>query len=90
MLAGDGQAALTLLLSGASFDLVLSDVVMPKMTGAELRTAINERWPELPVLLMSGYADIDVLPASEREGVINKPFQPGELVLALQTKLKQV
>ncbi|MFN2601940.1 MAG: ATP-binding protein [Gemmatimonadaceae bacterium] len=41
-------------------DVVLSDVMMPRMGGAELSKRIGELYPDLPVLLMSGYADVDV------------------------------
>jgi two-component system cell cycle sensor histidine kinase/response regulator CckA len=83
----DGQAALALLVSGATFDLVLSDVVMPQMTGVELRAAIKENWPDLPVQLMTGYADASALPLEERAGILSKPFQPGDLVRAIQSTL---
>lgn len=39
-----------------SVDVVLSDVVMPGMTGLELADVISERWPGLPVVLVSGYS----------------------------------
>ena len=37
-------------------DLVISDIVMPGESGIELRRTIAERWPELPVILISGYS----------------------------------
>ena len=37
-------------------DLVISDIVMPGESGIELRRSIAERWPELPVILISGYS----------------------------------
>jgi DNA-binding NtrC family response regulator len=37
-------------------DLVISDIVMPGESGIELRRGILERWPELPVILISGYS----------------------------------
>jgi PAS domain S-box-containing protein len=42
-----GKAALDLLLSGAAFDVILSDVMMPEMTGAELHAELMRRRPEL-------------------------------------------
>lgn len=48
-------------LSGDQCDLVISDIVMPGESGMELRRAIAERWPNLPVILVS--ADSPELPA---------------------------
>ena len=55
--AADGLQALRIL--GRDADgvrLVISDVAMPRMSGDELLVEIRARWPELPVLLISGYA----------------------------------
>lgn len=52
--AGDGQEALTRLRDG-HFQLVLTDVVMPKMDGYELYREIQVRHPELPVLMMTAF-----------------------------------
>ena len=56
--ADDGAEALELLLArdGAE-DLVLSDIRMPEMDGVELAEAAGGRFPGLPVLLMTGYAE---------------------------------
>jgi len=83
LVASDGQAAFEQLDAGAGVDLVLSDVVMPRMSGVELRDVVGTRWPALPVLLMTGYADVEVLPVDQRDGVLSKPFQPGDLVRAV-------
>jgi len=54
--AGRGDEALDLVESrGAPPDLLLSDVLMPGMNGVELALALRERYPDMPVLLMSGY-----------------------------------
>ena len=52
--ASDGVEALERLESG-TYDLVLSDVVMPRMDGYELYVRVQERWPELPVLMMTAF-----------------------------------
>jgi two-component system cell cycle response regulator CpdR len=53
--AGDRVDALNLLRNGASADLVLSDVRMPKMDGVALAHAIRAEFPAIPVILMSGF-----------------------------------
>jgi len=80
----DGEAALQFLgRLGARAGMLLTDVVMPGMSGRELADVVRTRYPELPVLFMSGYADDAIV----RRGVeaadvvlLRKPFQPDELV----------
>ncbi|MET1754618.1 ATP-binding protein [Novosphingobium sp. RD2P27] len=55
--ARDGEEGLELVKQGGSFDLVVSDVVMPTMDGPAMARSIRELAPVLPVLFMSGYAE---------------------------------
>ncbi len=56
--AADGEQALKLANQlGDGPDLLLTDVVMPNMSGKQLYTALLELWPDLPVLYMSGYTN---------------------------------
>jgi CheY-like chemotaxis protein len=55
--AYSGQQALEILRREDSVDLVVTDQAMPKMTGTELAKAIKNNWPEIPVLLATGYAE---------------------------------
>ena len=90
--ASDGVEALDLLQEGASeVDVVVSDVVMPRINGVQLMQALSASRPDLPVLLMSGYATaalIDlgiVVPC----GVISKPFPAERLVEEVQRCLRK-
>jgi CheY-like chemotaxis protein len=79
----DGELALeTLTAEAGAFDFVLSDIRMPAMTGIELAHEIAAGWPELPILLMTGYAEqkeaADDL-AAIIEGVVEKPFSIVEI-----------
>ena len=74
----DGELALeTLAAQQGAFDFVLSDIRMPAMTGIELAHEIASIWPQMPILLMTGYAEqkeaADDLTAII-EGVVEKPF----------------
>ena len=53
-----GDAALRLLRSAADVDLVITDHAMPGMTGIELAVRIRGSWPELPVVIATGYAEL--------------------------------
>jgi two-component system, cell cycle sensor histidine kinase and response regulator CckA len=64
-------------------DVVLTDVVMPEMGGRALADALRSRWPNLPVVFMSGHADDIVLRhgiEEAREHFVPKPFTPDQLV----------
>jgi CheY-like chemotaxis protein len=60
-------------------DLLLTDVVMPDISGPELVRMSKERWPKARVLYMSGYADDELKDLDRDAGFIQKPFTPAEL-----------
>ena len=60
--AEDGRSALDMLDSGAVRpDLLITDVVMPRLNGRQLSDAVQERWPGLPVLFISGHLGSDTV-----------------------------
>ncbi|BBE70666.1 hybrid sensor histidine kinase/response regulator [Oharaeibacter diazotrophicus] len=72
--------ALGLVESGGAFDLVLTDQVMPEMTGAELAARLAAIRPELPILVVTGYSD---LPADLPAHRLAKPFSRDGLAAAI-------
>ena len=76
--AGSGGAALEMLKSG-HFDLMVVDFAMPGMNGAELAAACAKQWPHLPILFVTGYADLTALSSVSEERIVQKPFRGGEL-----------
>lgn len=84
--AEDGEACLQQLSHEPGCDLVLTDLAMPKMDGAELHTAITERYPEIRVVLMSGQEEtnfgFDQL--SPKPLILRKPIAIEQLRQALR------
>ncbi len=74
----DGLQAAVALAEEQPLDLVLTDVMMPGGTGPEVIRALRAIQPELPALLMSGYADVD-LDQAERLTMLRKPFTREQL-----------
>jgi PAS domain S-box-containing protein len=56
--ASSGRGALDILRREGSIDLVITDQAMPHMTGVQLAAAIQQEWPDLPVVLATGYAEL--------------------------------
>ncbi|MCX8475581.1 MAG: PAS domain S-box protein [Sphingomonas sp.] len=75
--------ALGLLRGGLSVDLVVTDQLMPEMTGLELATAIIEAWPRIPVLLVTGLVDFEVK-AGQSIRILGKPFAQDDLATAIR------
>jgi CheY-like chemotaxis protein len=75
--ASSGRMALEILRSADSIDLVVTDQIMPDMTGAELAQAIGAEWPKLPIILATGFAETPsgrlTLPR------LSKPFTQADL-----------
>jgi PAS domain S-box-containing protein len=74
-------------LAGRKFDLVLSDIVMPGMSGIELARSVRADSPRLPVLLATGYSDDLLKGAAAEFRVISKPYGPVELAEAVAAAL---
>jgi two-component system, cell cycle sensor histidine kinase and response regulator CckA len=82
--AADGLEALEMLRAGkVTVDLIVSDIVMPRMNGVELMQAVTESGPQIPVVLMSGYATaaLSELGIATPCSIVPKPF-PAERLLA--------
>ncbi len=79
--ARDGEQALKLVEELATpLELLVTDIVMPGLTGMELADQLREKHPALKVLFMSGYAERErVRKLHDREQFIPKPFLPAEL-----------
>lgn len=71
-------------------ELIISDHKMPQMTGVELLRAIRENDKDVPFIMITGYADVDMAIQALRLGAddfIKKPYDPDELLAAVQRAL---
>ncbi|HEV2560224.1 MAG TPA: ATP-binding protein [Microvirga sp.] len=79
------EAALASLESTA-FDLVCSDLVMPGGAGGlDLARTVRDRWPGLPLVLVTGYSDAAGEARAEGFTLLQKPYQPEDLLAAVET-----
>ena len=80
----DAESGLKTLEAGEQFDLVFSDMVMPgQMDGAALAEAITKRWPDLPVVLTTGFSDAAEAAAQKGLRLIAKPYRLETLAIEL-------
>ena len=85
--AGSGGAALGTLERDEDFDLLLVDYAMPGMNGAETAQSAARLRPDLPVMFITGYADLTALREVGEERIIQKPFRDDELGRKVQHAL---
>jgi len=83
--AHSGAEALNLLDSGLKVDVVLTDHAMPSMTGLQLAGCIQEKFPGLPIILATGYAELPVDPLSLGIARLAKPCTQQEIAMAIHT-----
>ncbi len=83
LVAGSAEAALDLLEQAPAPGMLVSDIALPGMDGRELARRLRGRWPELPVVLTSGYAGLREELATEGFQLLAKPYTPAELMAAL-------
>jgi len=81
--ATSAEEALKLLDGGLTPDLLVTDHLMPGMSGTELAQALRRSQPDVPVLVISGYAEIDGIAADLPR--LSKPFRSSDLVAILST-----
>jgi PAS domain S-box-containing protein len=83
-------------LSDGNFDLVFTDLAMPEMDGWETARAIREHWPQIRIVMVTGYGPTTPPPAGEEDlidGIIGKPFdfsQVGGVLAALAAQPVEV
>ena len=89
--AADGVKALSLL-DSYRVDLVITDLVMPKLNGFHLIAEIRSKWPHMPILLISAYMSHEGgrIISGETAEFMHKPIDPPDLIAAVQRLLPTV
>jgi signal transduction histidine kinase/CheY-like chemotaxis protein len=88
--ANSARAALALLGAQSDIELILSDLAMPNIGGAELARRARELRPEIPIVFISGYADPEsIVGDGRRTRLIRKPFKPSELADQIDAALAE-
>jgi response regulator RpfG family c-di-GMP phosphodiesterase len=92
LVANGGTEGLDIL-QQQTVDVVISDMRMPVMNGAEFLSRVAEGWPQVMRLLLTGYAEMDAaiqaINAGHIYGYYNKPWEDTELRLGVENALKQ-
>jgi len=88
--AADGMEGLKVLESGG-YDLVITDIVMPFVSGVGVVTALKEKHPDIPVIAITGYGKEPEAAALEKKAdlVLAKPVRIAELKKHIETLLAQ-
>jgi CheY-like chemotaxis protein len=87
--ATSGEQALRALRQGRRVDLVITDQLMPGMTGTQLIAAIRSEWPRVPVILATGYTELPAGTASDFVK-LSKPFRQDDLARAVAASIEPV
>ncbi len=89
--AGSGIEALAILESGEEFELMLSDLMMAELDGIGLLERTKERYPDMPVVMVTAVHDISVALAAIRNGAYDyllKPFEREQLLATVRRAME--
>ena len=86
--AHSAEEALSKLESGMEIDVVITDHAMPVMTGLQLAARIQERYPGLPIILATGYAELPSEPAAMGLLKLAKPCTQHDIAVAIHRAMR--
>lgn len=91
MVTSRGDEAIELL-EKEPYDVVLTDLKMPDMDGLEVLKIIKERWPDIQVIIITGYGTINTAVQAIKMGAyeyIEKPFTPQDILEVVEKAIKE-
>ena len=77
--------------TAGDYDLIISDIKMPEMDGLEVLQHVRNRDPEVPVVMITAYATVEMSIQALRHGaydMLTKPFEPDELIYRVKNALQ--
>ena len=89
--AKNGHAAIELL-QQKEFDLIITDLKMPGMSGFEVLNAVKILQPDSPVIMITGYATVETAVEAMKSGTVDylvKPFSPEQILEKVRRALEQ-
>ncbi|MFC1524187.1 response regulator [Thermodesulfobacteriota bacterium] len=89
--AESGSAALQVLEQSSPFDLMITDIVMEGMNGIELTRQVQEKYPSLPVIVMTGFTEDYNYDEAVKAGAadfVKKPFTMREIMVRIHRVLR--
>jgi response regulator RpfG family c-di-GMP phosphodiesterase len=93
VLTAEGGAEALEILEKENIDLVVSDMRMPEMDGAQLLERVRQRWPDTVRILLTGYADvsstIDAINKGQILRYVAKPWEDNDLLLTVQQAIER-
>jgi two-component system, cell cycle sensor histidine kinase and response regulator CckA len=89
--ASDGEEALALFADGKRYDLIVSDVVMPNLDGPSMARQLREKYGDITILFMSGYAEEQLRESINLDNVffLPKPFSVQQIAEAVHDAMKE-
>ncbi|MBI4042892.1 MAG: hybrid sensor histidine kinase/response regulator [Deltaproteobacteria bacterium] len=90
--AGSGKEALEIFDKNGA-DIVMTDLLMPEMDGIRLTQNLLERKPQLPIIVITGFADKEVAVNALRAGaydIVEKPFEPEDVILPITRAMGKI
>jgi signal transduction histidine kinase len=84
--AESAARALEILRSEPNIDAVITDYAMPEMNGGQLAAEIHRIWPRIPVIIATGYADVQDNELDLR--LLHKPYQQRDLMALIETLIE--
>jgi signal transduction histidine kinase len=85
--AESGKEAMEALSHGHDFDLLLTDVAMPGMSGLDLAMKVRQMKPHLPIMIISGYADLGPVYRDVCQRIVKKPYRAADLAAEIEAVL---
>jgi DNA-binding NtrC family response regulator len=89
--ASNGQLAIEML-QQKSYDLIITDLKMPGMSGFEVLSAVKALQPEVPVIMITGFATVETAVEAMKNGAVDyivKPFEPSQILEKVHHALEQ-